>query len=190
MVQRKILLLSCFALLPLIGCGGTTKSFGPSIEVPAIPSSSSPAGDKLQNVSVAIDEIKDGRPSPALVEYSNGSSTPKTQITESIRSGIEQALQARGMNVSDSAPLILSVEVREWLADMSGVTTKANAAVAIQLFDPANKLMYSGVYRGHAEIRKSALKELELRDTLGIAMAEAIGQIVRDEKLIKLIAAF
>lgn len=175
----------------LSACGG--KSVRPqTIPIPEIPPVLTQTNQGA-GAAVSIDSLVDKRPSAALAYDEGREIPPSGDLIGTVRKGLEQSLIGHGFSVTDSAPLVISAEVREWRADIErNYNTKidAKAGVFIQVFDPANKLIYSGLYRGSANFQRGTLKGGEVEETLATAMSESLGQVVKDAQLIKLLSSF
>lgn len=192
-LKRIIAFLVFVSSLGLAACAGPSVSS--QLDVPAIPVASRPAGGSpvAEKAFVSLDQIKDGRLDTALAEFRGKRSEPVGEVTSEVQSALESTLAGAGVSVSDSAPLMISAEIRRWFASLdSGMSggVHSDAELFLQVFDPANKLVYSGSYRGNAMLQQSGIQDKDIRDNLGTAMSEALGQIVKDQKLMHLLASF
>ena len=177
------------AFFALVSCSPSLKS---TMAVPFVPE---PAAGKAAKagITVALDEVRDARTSDALALYGQRSIPPEGQVAPAVRSALESALRRDGITISDSAPLVLTVEIRKWVSNVrSGVPSTADteAELFVKVFDPANKMIYSGTYSGTASQSSTSLGEPEVRSTLGMAMSEAINQLASDSQLVNLLASF
>jgi hypothetical protein len=142
---------------------------------------------------VSIDEVKDSRPSPELAIVDGKEVLGDEPIANTVRVGLQRGFQRKGITVSDSAPLVVSVEVRTWTSMVKGGlpgSVKSDSALFAQVFDPANKLVYSGLYRGSSNIQNPSIDERDIRSSLASAMTEAIGQVTGDPQLRKLLSSY
>ena len=149
--------------------------------------------EKVTNAYLYIDEFSDARPNKALAAMDGKEIQPAGDVVPSVVKALKEALVARGFEISESAPVMVSGEVRHWFAEISGsLPTRVNveAAIFIEVLDPANKRIYSGVYQGKSWKEGSSMKEEDIRKTLGEGMEEAIKRVIADERLMGLISSF
>lgn len=182
---------SCLlAVFLLSACGPSLKS---TMSVPDVKVSKKGAVPSDGMTFVYIDELIDARPLKAIAKRDSKEVLPSGEISSAIVSALKQALETKGFTNAESAPVIISGEVREWLADVTGsLPTKvsANAALYIEVLDPANKRVYSGVYRGFASMEAASVNEEDVRKTLASSMEEAVLQVTADKQLITLLSSF
>ena len=180
-------------LLFVYSCG---PSISKSFVLPKIDPQVSPdATLKNQGADsyVFVDEFIDARPKAAVVNYNGRLIESDSEAVKIIVDGLREGLTVKGFKLSDTAPTILAGELRTWVANVSGGFTKisrAESAVFVEVLDPANKRVYSGVYKGFATIESPGLNEKDIRDTLRTSMNEAVQQVLADEQLIRLLSAF
>ena len=142
---------------------------------------------------VFVDEFIDARANKAIVEYKDKEIPHIQDLGPIVVKGIGDALKAQGFSITDTAPIILSGQIRTWNAVVtSGMPSKvdASAELYVELLDPANKRMYSGTYKGYAGVQAGSLDEDEVKAALQASMKETINQIVGDQQLIKLLKSF
>ncbi len=191
--SRKFLFVAIsflFVVSPLIGCGPSLRS---SIGVPEIhiKQVKAPPSDNMSYLFV--DEFSDHREPKALVHRDKKDVMPAGDVVPAVTKALKQALEAKGFQLSESAPVIISGEVREWVADVTGsLPTKvsAKAAVFIEVLDPANKRVYSGVYKGFASVEEASVSEEDVQRGLASAMEEAVLQVASDKQLVNLLSSF
>lgn len=189
---ERLLALSCaLACFGFVSCSPHLKQTMP---VPEVPISIKDAGSKgNQSSFVFVDEIKDTRTNPRLAEINGKESAPDGPVGPSVQTALSEALKQGGFLISDSAPVMISGEVREWSARVEGgmaAKVESIASVYLEVFDPANKRIFSGSYHGSSSRQSPSLKEKDVRDSLGVAMSQAIQQVLVDEQLMKLLASF
>lgn len=175
------------------GCGPSLRS---SLEVPKIAPfakrDSQLKRDRYDSY-VFVDEFVDSRERKRIVTIEGRDVDPAGDVVEAVVDGLERALSMEGFKFSDTAPIILAGEVRQWETQITGGFTKraeSEAALYVEVLDPANKRVYSGVYRGFAAFESPGLDEEDIRETLRTSMTEAVEQVVEDEQLMRLLAAF
>jgi len=147
----------------------------------------------IRDVTVFLEEFVDSRTSTELVRMEGKVSQPEGSIGYAATGALRQALTRVGFAIDDSAPLIISGEVREWSADIEGdmpSRIESKAALYIEVFDPANKRIYSGTYNGQAMLQETAVDEPEIARTLSEALSESVSQMLRDDRLMSLLASF
>lgn len=149
--------------------------------------------EKVSNAYLYIDEFSDARANKALASMDEKEIQPAGDVVPAVVKALKEALINRGFEISESAPVMVSGEVRQWFAEISGsMPTRVNveAAIFIEVLDPANKRIYSGVYQGKSWKESSSMKEEDIRKTLGEGMEEAIKRVTADERLMGLISSF
>ncbi len=177
----------------LISCG---PSLGNLIEVPSlnIAKKLNPTVRLTNNTFLSVDEFTDTRPSPTIAVV-DGKKDVKTtgEVLPVVVSGLKDSLGNAGFTFSDSAPVIIAGEVRKWSAEVQGrLPTKLSAEgqLYLEVFDPANKKIYSGVYNGFSSMESSSITEADLKRTLSGAMEETIRQIMADRQLLALLQSY
>lgn len=185
-------LLACVTMLGMSGCGA---SFPSTISVPSVeiaPTKS--AGERISTSTfLYVDEFLDKRDSKVVTTVDGKSVSMDGDAVAPVVAALKSSLTKRGFAFSDAAPVILSGELRTWRAEVSGsLPTKieAESAVFIEVLDPANKRIYSGVYRGFANTESGSPGDKELKKTLASALEEAVLQISRDGQLVSLLSSY
>lgn len=187
----SFLLLSC-VVANLSACSPKLKSI---IQVPDIPENMSKADRPTSEYKnyVFLDQFKDGRSAKAIANLEGKETTTASDITVAVKQAMEKAFSANQFVISESAPLTISGEVRQWAADVRGglpSSVKSKAEIAIEVYDPAAKKIYAGTYQGNVNREESSIEEDDVRRALGTAMSEAIGQILNDRQLMNLLCSF
>jgi hypothetical protein len=190
--MRHYLLLFCAALsFVSTGCGPSLRS---EISVPRlIPAGAPEARRPSRGSFIFVDQFLDTRPGHALVRIDGRDVRPETEPADEVVAGLKRALERDGFAFSDTAPVILSGELRVWSAEVKdGFSAKAEASsqLFIEVLDPANKRVYSGVYEGFAAKQSPGLSESDVKDALQTSMTEAIRQVMVDTQLIGLLASY
>ncbi len=174
-----------------LGCG---PSLGRTIALPEVPAGGAAAVRPVTaGTLLFIDEVKDVRAENALVGYAGKNINADREVSPVVREALEKAFKGRGFTISDSAPIIVTGEVKNWFANVRGGlpgSVDSNASIQIDVFDPANKRIFSGNYQGSAALETPSVDERDIRGALGTAMSEAISQILADQQLIELLASF
>jgi hypothetical protein len=180
-----------FVTVSLSACGISLK---PTMPVPVIPPISSgesnvASENKMGDYYISIEPIKDSRESNIFVESNGKITLPHGDILAPIQASLVSAFKTKRFIVSDSATLVIMPELKKWRGDSSS-SSFAEAEISLQVFDPSNKPIYKGTYRGSAMLSGMIANEKEISESLGLAMSEVIKQIVLDQKLIKLLSSF
>lgn len=176
-------------LLLLAGCSSNISN---RIALPFIPT---PEGlsDKGKGAMVFIEEVKDMRGDAAIGQTSSGPIEAMGSAPASVRDSLDDIFKKSGFNVTDSAPIVLQVQLRKWFADVKkGIPLEINseAELFLQVFDPGNNLAYSGSYQGTSQLSGSGLDDRAVKEALATAMTQAIGRIGHDQQLLKLLSSF
>lgn len=182
-------------LCAAFSAGGCSQGYKPTLEVPKVvitlPKETNP--DRTRNAFVFIDQFEDHRPSPALATLDGKEMQPEGQVITEVVAAIKAGLEAKGFAISESAPVILSGELRAWHANVTGsfpTNVAAEAIVSVEILDPSNRRIYSGVYKGYSSAESSALDHLDIQQALSSSMEEAVRQIVADKQLQTLLTSY
>jgi len=181
-----------FLLVPFIwSCG------------PSLPAKMSLPKLKITNVGartvdseasyVLVDDFIDARVGEAIAILDGKPIPHKEDIGPVVAEGVKQALELKGFRFSDTAPIVLSGEIRKWVANISsGFSGKVSAegSLYVEILDPANKRIYAGVYNGFATVESPSIDKNDVREALRICVEEAIRQIAADAQLMRLLASF
>lgn len=186
----KAVLVLCSAVIAS-GCGPSLES---QIPVPHIPTPE--IAEKLsgeRRMLVFVDEFLDERESMAFVEGEDETAQAEGELARGVQSAVRRALETKGFTVTDEAPLVLSGEVREWRAKVDDgfpPEVASRAVLFVSVFDPANKRVFSGEYSGTATVKQASMSQKDVQEAMGLAMSQAVSQIVSDEKLVRLLRSF
>jgi uncharacterized lipoprotein YajG len=173
-----------------------TPTFHSTIKIPRVPvkiKQTSITRRPQYGMTIFIDQMVDARKKEALAEYDGRDINPDGDVTGAVLDALRSGLEQKGFKYTDTAPVIISGEIRTWFTRIeNGFTRKAtaDAALYLEVIDPTNKRVYSGIYRGYSSIEKPGLGEEEVSKALGSSMAEAVNQALSDQQLIRLISAF
>ena len=178
-------------LTSIIGCGPSLKGTMPVPHVKQKPGVVAPKPDD-SSTFLFIDQFTDRRESKALVK-GDKSVQPDSDVSPSVVEALKQALSVKGFTFSESAPIIISGEIREWSAAIKGsLPTKvtSEAAIYLEVLDPANKKIYSGVYRGFASLEEASVDEADVSKTLANSLEESVAQVAADKQLVGVLSSF
>ncbi len=193
LVQHRIKFSMLAAPMLLIGCA---PEFRPTMAVPQVAPivKYNPAlKNRRYDASVFIHQFSDARTAEAIAEYEGREIKPQSAVVENIVSALRRGLESRGYRFSERAPVLIAGEIRKWMAHINGgfkSKVDAQAALYIEIFDPANKRIYSGIYSGYAMLEKTGLEEKDVQEVLATAMAEAMGRVLSDAQFNRLISSY
>lgn len=194
--RKPKLICSCLLILAMLPfCASCGARVGSTLHISKLPPVKLTAENKIatQDASLFIDQLKDTRTEAKVADFNGKSVLPQDDLSLVVREGLEAAFKAKGFSISSSAPVVVSGEIRDWSAQVrggmpSGVDSKA--ALFLEVFDPANRRIYTGTYLGTASLQESSLNDKDVDYALGTAMQEALRQVLVDKKLIDLLASF
>ena len=180
------LLLAITLLNALASC---SVNISPAIAPPVI---QAPSGlsDRGKGAMVFVEEVRDERDDKSLGRGPNGPIQVVGTITGTVRDGLEDLLRKSGFTVTDSAPVILQTSLQKWDAQVLSGGVSSEAKVTLQVFDPANRLAYTGHYQGNAEIQQGSLDDRIVKETMTSSMGQVIEQIRADKALMRLLSAY
>ena len=182
------------AALFLASCGG--PDYKPSLEVPEIvPIIKNTATVKPRHgdAVVYIHQFSDARTAEAIAEYDGREVKPAGDVIDRVVRALRGGLQKKGYRFAENAPVLIAGEIRKWMANISGgfkARVDAQAAVSIDLIDPANKRVFSGIYQGYANMEKSGMEDKDVQETLSVAMAEALGRMLSDPQFNRMLSSY
>ena len=179
-----------FILLFLLsGCSSSVHSIVP---VPKIPPAvkKNAMGTIPGHPVVFVDQIKDARSVNYFVDNRGSYSSAAGDLTLAVSEGLKQALKDTGFELEESAPVIVTGEIRDWVATLGRGGVSSRAKLYIEVYDPANKKIYSGTYEGFSDFDNPSINTEDVTQSLGTAMAETISQVLGDQKLLGLLSSF
>ena len=181
-------------LAPFLVAMSCSSSVEKSISFPELPESNFKVAQEkvVASASVYVDLFQDERAIQDIVIGDAGIASAKGDVGETVTRAISAAFAKRGVNISDSATLIVSGSVKEWYAKVTsgvlgGISTEA--VIVVQLADSSNQQLYTGLYSGSAEY-SGGFRRKEFERAMVAAMEEAIAQAANDPKLITLLESF
>lgn len=182
-------------VIAVSSCGPSLKS---TISVPKVEFDQSQRKKSgLAGSQLTVDQFVDKRVSKIIAGEAESPGDKGAEAAQpigpAVQDGLKRAFADRGAEITDSAPIVVSGEVLRWYASVaSGFSSKAKgeAAVRIEVFDPANKKIYTGTYEGFATMQHPSLSEKDVSETLGAAMAQALSQIGEDKQLMRVLSSY
>ncbi len=189
MPRLLALVLSISFLSLSIGC---SRHVGNSIEVPEIPASPATSAEARARLtsSIALSGFKDVREEVLPIEGVDTTTytQPQGAISQTLEAAVSEAMKEKGMVISGDAPISLWGEVRKWRADVETTTTtniKSEAALYVELLNSSGQRLYAGTYHGSRASQFPIATADDIKSSLGIAMAQAIGQFLEDEEFLQ-----
>jgi uncharacterized lipoprotein YajG len=176
-------------LVSLASCGA---NISPSMTPPIISAPLNMA-DVGKGAMVFIEEVRDERGQAELGQTATGTIATIGSVPSTVREGLEDLFKKSGYSVTDSAPVVLQTSLQQWDVDVSGRLSSSivsNAKLTIQVYDPANRLAYTGKYQGNAQIQQSSVDDKIVKEALSASINQVLEQIAADKSLMKLLAAF
>lgn len=174
-------------------CG---PSLSATMSVPDVPIVRSELGGVTRppvGAQVYVDNFVDARSDKSLIVLKDRSVQPEGDVANNVALALEGVFRKIGYEFSEVAPVLISGEVRKWAVDLKGGFTKdasAEAAIYIEVLDPANRRAYSGVYTGFASVQSPSMNKEDLERLLVSSMREAIKQLTADEQFLKVLSSF
>lgn len=184
---------SAFVACTLIGTlTGCAVNPGRTVETPSIPAVAAKGEARARLGSyLAIEGVEDRRDSSTA--SNEGFTEPFGRVGSSVEEGIKSAFRENGISILETAPVTLHAEVRKWRTKVgSGAQTMldSEATVYVELKDPSGKRLFSGSYNGTRSSQFPVVTRVDVQDSLALAMANAIGQIVSDPGLLNVLSSY
>lgn len=184
--------IALFVLVLFAACGTTVPRHItlPDLEV-AVKGGSSSRGSIPSEFFV--EQFTDVRGEQALVTGEGNSSEATQNVAKFVSEGVRQALLRKNLVWSETAPLVIRGEIRNWQAQVKGgfpASIGAKASIYIEVLDPSNKAIYAGEYRGFSRMETAGVDEDEAGKVLSASMAEAIRQLTVDKRLFDVLSSF
>ena len=171
----------------IIFCTGCASNIGSSVDVPEIPGPEMPQNTRAKlGATVAIAGIKDVRTSVST-DAANSDvrfTEPQGDITVAVEGALQKALREKGILVGGESPVTIWGEVRNWRSKVDTTTVskiQSEAAIYIEVQSLSGSTLYSGTFRGSRSSQFPVASPSDVKDSLGIAMSEAIAQLLDDE---------
>lgn len=190
--SRTLFAVLALSLVTITG-SGCAPSLGTTIEAGEIPPPAVQAGSRARFGSViGIQDIRDNRPAP-VTDGAEKFTEPHGGIPQLVEAAIKSTLSEAGVSVVTSAPVAMKVEVLKWRAAVDPKATvmlRSEASLLIELYDPAGKKVFSGTYNGVRSSQFPVVTRVDVKDSLGLAMSNALEQLVADPQFIELVGSF
>ncbi len=188
--SKSLSALLIFCSLTFSACA---PHLGATIETPEVPLGEIKTETRARLGSfIAMQGLEDRRPAPSS-EIKPEYTQPAGPVTETVEAALRDAFKEHGITVLDTAPVGLKAEIREWKSKVKVQTNTAiesKAVLAIELFDPTGKRIYSGTYEGSRSSQFPVVNRIDVKDSLGLAMANCISHILDDPKVMEIIGSY
>lgn len=188
-ITAAALIAATFTISSLTGCA---VSPGRTVETPEIPPIAANGESRARLGSyLAVQSVEDRR--DASPSSDAGFTEPFGRVGASVEEGLKNAFRENGISILETAPLTLRTEIRKW---RTKVDSKANtmlnseATLFVELVDPSGKKIYSGSYNGTRASQFPVVTRVDVQDSLALAMANAIGQVVSDPELLNVLSSY
>lgn len=172
---------------------GCAPHLGATIETPEVPLTEIKSDTRARLGSyVAIQSIEDSR-KLSLQEAQPEYTQPAGAVKETVEAAIRDSFRDHGISILDTAPVQMKTYVREWKSQVKSSTTtsiESKAVLYVELFDPSGKRMYSGTYEGTRSSQFPVVNRTDVKDSLGLAMANCISHIIDDPKIMEIIGSY
>ena len=170
-----------------VALGGCAPTVGPQVDAPEIPVVAK-TGSIKSGVRVALQGALDVRPAIVADPDSESVTQPAGPVASQVEDGLRKALEMNGIAELPSAPVAMRAEIRKWQAQVSARDTgklSSEASLFVELIDGTGQRIYSGNYVGNRASSFPLISASDIRESLGLAMASAIDQMMSDPKLIE-----
>jgi len=152
-----------------------------------------PGLETRTGAAVSVARFGDATEGKPIVKYRDKEVMPAAPLIPVVEGAVADAFKAMGFAPDETAPLLVTGEIRTWKSKVSGsmpAKAESEASVYIEVLDPANKRIYSGVYTGTASYSHPSLGTDDVRESLSTAMVAAIEQITADKQRLDLLSSF
>lgn len=183
------------SVLLSLGVASCAPTLGKTIEAPQIPVvASKPEARARLGSYIAVTAVQDARTGQPATDSAVADYTePYGGVTNIVETGLKNAFRDAGIAVVDTAPVSIKAEVRKWRAQVDTKSTSAissEATLFVEVDDPTGKRIYSGTYNGTRSSQFPVVTRIDVQDSLGLAMANAIEQVISDPQLVELLNSF
>ena len=197
MIAKKYLTIITAAALTLLS--SCAPNLGTTIEAPDLTTpvakdaiAAQPEVRARLGSYVTIQTVTDSR-SGLASNIDESYTEPYGGVSTNVEAALKKAFQEAGIAVTDSAPVIIKAEVKKWRAHVNTKSTSmidSEAALTVEVIDPTGKRIYLGNYNGSRSSQFPVVTRVDVKDSLAIAMQNAITQVISDPQLLELLSAF
>lgn len=153
---------------------------GPSVNVPEIPVGDAVSIDENITSSISLGSFRDVRSEPVENRIS-----PEGDVTAAVKAAFKKSLEKRNGYVIDNASVTVMAEVRNWHAITKGTgEIESDASLYIEVHVRDKGRIFSGLFHGHRASTFPLISAQDIDDSLGLAMAQAIDQVLYDRAVI------
>lgn len=185
-----------FGILGLIAAGLSACSPGLGKELPlsdmTIPgiSVSQPVNGSIFHAQVR--PFIDNRADSAIAEIDGRKVQPSGDVAQKVQDAFQKAFDRRGVTLGDPDAPILGGQIVDWSVlvrpAFPASEAEAQATVVIEVSSLQNQIVYRGKYSGNMVVKHPLLNESRITEALAQAMAYAIEEALKDEKLMDRLA--
>lgn len=139
------------------------------------------------DIKVQVQKFTDARPEKTIGDVNGRALSPASDVALAAQLALEQKLKAKGYRLSLFNSPSISGEVKDWLVQVHpgfpSSTVDASAAVKLNVYDPKGVLVYTATYKGTSTAENPFFSQERIESVLGEAMAYALEEAIRDERL-------
>ena len=92
--------------------------------------------------------------------------------------------------IDESAPVVINATVKKWIAEISSSKISCEAELGVEVFDPGNRVVYTGRYKGFSSVQSTSLQMMDVENALGTAMSQALSQLGNDKRFVGIVSSF
>ncbi|MBN8550279.1 MAG: hypothetical protein J0M12_13250 [Deltaproteobacteria bacterium] len=182
--MRKLALLALGAAL--CSCApGLGRSLG--VSPITLSNTESPSSNSTTAVQLQLRPFVDNRPSQAIAIIDGRDVNSKGDLGDQVKQAFETSLKDRGIDTANPNAPIVSGQISSWFVriDPSFPVSSAfaEATLVIEVSNLSNQVVFTGKYSGDTVLKHPMLTESRISDALAQAMAYAIDEALRDDRL-------
>ena len=164
---------------------GCSADVGPSIETPEVPAPSVARVERRARLAaqITLGHFTDRR-EPIEALGSGDITQPQGKVARKVEAALVKSFVSNGISIVNEAPYSIQGEVRKWNASVMTTASsklRSEAALYIEVLNESGVRVYSGTYHGSRASQFPIASAGDIQDSLGLAMSQAIGQILEDE---------
>lgn len=181
-----------FGSIACILLSSCAPNLGKSIESPeSIPTTASTNAPRARLGSyTSIAEVSDQR---EIADNEEDFTQPLGDVKQVVENGIKEAFREAGIAVIEDAPLALKTEIKKWRSNIKSkvnTTVTSEASLLVTLTDPSGKKIFTGTYNGNRNSEFPVVNREDVKDSLSLAMSQAISQMLSDKQLLEILGSY
>ena len=178
-----------FLFLMSVGCAADV---GGRIEAPDVPAqASNGAALGFGTLAVSSVNVSDARNLYNEDDSQRDMVMPDENVEPNLEKALVQGLQSRQIAIDPGAPRRLQVDVQKWQnvneAKLTS-TLSSEASISVSVLGPQGDRLFSGTYQGSRESTFPLSSREDIKDSLGLAMSQAISGMLGDTDLMRALA--